>query len=406
MKKYRFHYPGLVHVPVTERYMGCAFTQKIVKLTKMLLSLGHEVYIYGCEGSDVPCTEFIQTHTLADVRREWGEGDNRFELGYDWKHTQFKHDFNEVRTPTTLKFYGNCISEINKRKQPDDFLLLAQGWYHKPVDDAVRLWLSVEPGIGYRGSYPGTPQQPHYRVFESTYMMHYTYGAENPSGGGPDGNYYDRVIPNYFDPKDFEFSAKKDDYYLYIGRMIYRKGVWTAVRATEAIGAKLILAGQIDKEIDIHKLPKHCEFVGYVEPKERTELMKKARAVFVPTFYLEPFAGTHVEAMLCGTPPITTNFGVFPDTVVNGRNGYRCDTFADFIKAAQDVVNLDPYVIRKYGERFLMDNVRWEYQKLFNDLSNLYLATTGKLGEAYLRWGGWWHADGYYVDGSGSYHKA
>ena len=84
--------------------MGCAFTQKILNLIKMLKDLGHTVYFYGAEGSDVPADEFIQTHTLKDIRKEWGEGDNRFEIGYDWKVKNFKHDFNKTKTQTTLKF--------------------------------------------------------------------------------------------------------------------------------------------------------------------------------------------------------------------------------------------------------------------------------------------------------------
>jgi len=123
-----------------------------------------ERVIYGAEGSDAPCTEFIQTHTLADIRKEWGEGDNRFEIGYNWKEKGFKHDFNKERTETTKKFYQVCIEEINKRKKPDDFLLIMQGVYHKPIDDGVGLWLTCEPGIGYRGSYT------RFRAFESSYL--------------------------------------------------------------------------------------------------------------------------------------------------------------------------------------------------------------------------------------------
>ena len=115
-RRFRFHLLGLVHVPITERYMGCAFTQKIVKLSKMLLGLGHKVFLYGAEGSDAPCTEFIQTHTLAEIRQEWGDGDNRFALGYDWKGEGFRHDFNETKTETTKKFYPKCIAEINRRR--------------------------------------------------------------------------------------------------------------------------------------------------------------------------------------------------------------------------------------------------------------------------------------------------
>lgn len=150
---FRFHFPGLVHLPISETYMGCAFTQKIVKLSKMLLSLGHEVYLYGAEGSDAPCTEFIQTHTLEDIRRTWGDNPPVGELGYDWHKGNFRHDFNTKRTPLTGRFMLKCAKEINARKRQDDFLLLSQGQYHKPIADAVKLWLTCEPGVGYRGSF-------------------------------------------------------------------------------------------------------------------------------------------------------------------------------------------------------------------------------------------------------------
>jgi glycosyltransferase involved in cell wall biosynthesis len=372
-KKFRFHLLGLAHLPVSEKYMSCAFTQKIVKLSKMLLSLGHEVYLYGSEGSDAPCTEFIQTHTLKDIRDSWGEGDNRFEIGYNWKTKQFKHDFNSAKTETTKKYYNNCVIEINKRKKSDDFLLLTQGQYQKIISKGVDLYLTCEPGVGYRGSFT------RFRAFESAYLQNFTYGSEHPFKS-INGNYYDRVIPNYFDAKDFEFSDKKDNYFLYIGRMINRKGVWTAIKTTQAIGAKLILAGQADPEIPIKSLPKHCEFIGYVGVEERKKLMAKARAVFVPTIYLEAFAGTHIESMLSGTPPITTDFGVFPGTIpdnLNGKVGFRCNTLQDFYNAAIASEKVDHKFIRKYAERFLMKNIKWEYQKWFKDLYYLWESTKG-----------------------------
>jgi len=341
--------------------MGCAFTQKIVKMSKMLLDMGHEVIVYGAEGSDVPCSEFVPTHRLADIRREWGEGDNRFRLGYDWKRKGFKHDFNTTKTPTTQAFYQACIDGINERKRPDDFLLLMQGIYHRPVADGVNLWLTCEPGIGYRGSYAK------FRAFESAYLMNFTYGSESPYQS-INGNWYHRVIPNYFDAKDFPYQANKEDYFFFIGRMIARKGVDVAIKTCEAIGAKLVLAGQGDYPISYDK----AEFIGYVDPKQRAELMGKAKAVFVPTLYLEAFGGVNVEAQLCGTPAITTDFGVFPETVVQGVTGYRCNTLQDFVTAARKVGELDPITIRQHAERYLMDNVRLEFDKWFRDLYQLY----------------------------------
>lgn len=363
MHKMRFHLLGLVHLPISRRFMGCAFTQKIVKLSRMLLSLGHEVYLYGCEGSDAPCTEFIQTHTLRQVRQAWGDGDNRFEIGYDWKRGGFRHDFNTERKPATLEYYKNAIDAINERKQDDDFLLLTQGVYQKSIADGVGLWLTCEPGVGYRGSYT------RYRAFESAYLMNFTYGKES-RGAGINGNYYDRVIPNYFDAGDFPFCADKEEYFLFIGRMIERKGVYTAIKTCEALGVRLILAGQGTLPIAYE----NCEFVGYVGPQRRAELMGHARAVFVPTLYLEAFGGVNVEAQLCGTPAITTNFGAFPETVINGVTGYRCDTLQDFINAARAVGDLEPAEIRQHAERYLSSNVRFEFQKWFGDLRQLYLS--------------------------------
>jgi len=366
-----FHLLGLVHLPVTERYMGCAFTQKIVKLSKMLISMGHNVVLYGCEGSDAPCTEFVQTHTLSEIRQVWGSGDNRFEIGYNWKTEGFRHDFNQARIVVTRKYYAVATEEINKRKGDDHFLLLTQGQYQRPIADKVKLYLTCEPGIGYRGSYAN------WRAFESAYLMNFTYGGQYPKAS-VDGHYYDRVIPNYFDEKDFPFCEKKEDYYFFIGRLIRRKGVYTAIRTVQAIGGKLFIAGQgslgIRPQAEVYDF-KGIEFVGYVEPEERAKWLGGAKGVFVPTVYLEAFGGVNVEAQLCGTPVLTTNFGVFPETVKHGVTGFLCNTLQDFVDSARLVGELDPHAIRKHAERYLMKNVRWEFDKWFRDLYQVYLSS-------------------------------
>jgi glycosyltransferase involved in cell wall biosynthesis len=177
------------------------------------------------------------------------------------------------------------------------------------------------------------------------------------------------VIPNYFDAKDFPFCPDKEDYYFYIGRLIARKGVYTAIKTVEAIGGRLVLAGQGELKINSNT---NCEVIGYVGPEERARLMGHAKAVFVPTLYLEAFGGVNVEAQLCGTPALTTNFGVFPETVKQGVTGYRCDTLQDFVEAALSVGKLDPVTIRQHAERYLMRNVQREFEKWFQDLYQLY----------------------------------
>lgn len=367
---YRFHYVGLAHLPVSNRYSLCAFTKKAVLLGKMLTSLGHEFYLYGPEGSDAPCTKLYETHSLEDIRKEWGDKPPRedFEIGYDYTAGQFRHDFNSAPTHTKKKYIKNAIKLINENKRDDDFLLLSMGYYQKEIADNVGLFLTCEPGVGYRGSFA------RFRAFESAYIQNFTYGSEHPRES-INGNYYDRVIPNYLDPEEFPFSPEPKDYFVYIGRLILRKGVWTAVKATQAIGAKLILAGQPDDEIDIKDLPGNCEYIGTVNPKERAELLGGAIALFLPTIYLEPFGTTHIEALAVGTPVLTTNFGVFGgDTFKDGVHGFKCNTLDDFIFGAKNAHKLDRREVRKAGERFFIDNVKWEYQRWFDDLYQLYLS--------------------------------
>ncbi len=373
-RKFRFHLLGLAHLPVSETYMGCAFTQKIVKLSKMLLSLGHEVILYGAEGSDAPRTEFVRTHSLSDIRREWGEGDNRFAIGYDWKRKNFKHDFNSGATKTRRKFFASCIREINARKKSDDFLLLTQGSYHKPIAEAVKLFLTCEPGVGYRGAYC------RFKAFESSFLQNFTYGSGHPYQC-INGNNYDRVIPNYFDPKDFEFREKKDDYFLYIGRLIIRKGIIIAHLTTKEIGAKLKIAGQGMqfwdgrrlKGVDFEISGDNLDFAGYVDPEERKKLFSHAKGTFVPTLYLEPFGGVSIESLLSGTPVITADFGVFPETIPHGVVGYRCNTLDDYVWAAKNINRISSKDCRDYAmNNFSMDRVKYMYQRWFEDLYAVY----------------------------------
>ena len=389
MQKFRFHLLGLCHLPTARKYLSCAFTAKNIKLAKMLCSLGHTVFLYGARSREEPKLEdhinssnfyFIETHTCEDIAQDYGDGDNRFEISYSWINTDFRHDFNSPKKPSTLKFYKNCIEHINKIKMPDDFLLCTQGSYHLPIRDAVGLFLNCEPGVGYRGSISRN-----FRAFESSYIQNFTYGSEHPFEC-INGSYYDRVIPNYFDPDDIEFSAEKDDYYLFIGRMIKRKGIMTANLTCRHLGKKLIIAGQgahVDGQgrlvpndnPDFILEPGTWEYVGFADVEKRKKLMSKAIATFVPTEYLECFGGVNCESRLSGTPVLTTDFGVFSNIIENGLDGYKCDTLDDFVWAAKQCKNIDHTLVRKRAKRYLMDYVKWEYEKWFSDLSAVYEST-------------------------------
>ena len=352
----RFHVLGVPHTVTNKEYLSCAYTQKAFKFCKMMKARGHYVIHYGHEDSDPVCDEHVTVVTNDDFNRVYGTS--------DWKNdTSFKYDTNdEVYT----KFYKNTIIEISKRKQKHDFLLPFWGLGVKPVCDAHQDMICIEPGIGYSSGC-----WTKYKVFESHALLHAYMGLESASWCNP--KWYDVVIPNYFDTSNFEFSANKDNYFLFLGRVYSGKGLHIAIQMTEHIGAKLIVAGTGTlKNAGYTTIPDHVEEFGYANVENRKKLMSRARAVITASQFLEPFCGVHMEAFMSGTPVISTDWGIFTETNLQGITGFRCRTFNDFVCAARNIHKISPYHCREWASNFTLDSIAPRYEKFFKDVLNVH----------------------------------
>lgn len=344
----RFHLLGLSHAKTSKEYSCDAFSQKVRVISKMLTQMGHTVFHYGTEGSDPVCTENINVLSQDTF--------HRVHEAYDWKASAYKID---PSCDANVEFDKNAIIEINKRKQKGDFLLCSFGIQHKPIADAVQL-ITVEMGIGYENTFA-----PH-RIFESYNWMHYIYGKQNLMLKPP---LYDAVIPNYYDLSDFIYEEKKDDYFFFLARPTALKGLEIAVKSVEAVGSKLYAAGQ-GKPVCTSP---NMEFLGVVSIADRAKWMSKAKALFVPTIYIEPFGGVVVEALLCGTPVIATDFGAFPETVIHGKTGYRARTLEQFVWATKNIGNIKPKDCREFAEtNYSIARVGKMYEEYFSMLADLY----------------------------------
>jgi len=148
--------------------------------------------------------------------------------------------------------------------------------------------------------------------------------------------------------------------------LIDRKGYQIAANVCKQLGKRLIVAGEGTP-------PEYGEYVGVVDTKRRGELMSKAQAVFVPTLYLEPFGGVAIEAMLCGTPVIATDWGAFTETVKHGVTGYRFRTIGEAVWAANNVKALKPKTISNYAKaNYSLERVGELYQAYFEQLLTLW----------------------------------
>lgn len=264
-----------------------------------------------------------------------------------------------------LIFNRKAIAEITQRFEERDFICLIGGLAHKPIADAFPEAMSVEFGIGYGGCFA------RYRVFESYAWMHSILAGADPAAA--DGTWWDAVIPGYLDPAEFpEPSAPSGEpYYLFIGRLVERKGYRTAIETCQRMGARLVVAGPLTSECP--EPPADCEYVGVVGPEDRARLMSGAQAVFVPTQYIEPFGAVAIEAMACGAPILTTDWGAFTETNIHGVTGFRCRTLGEFMHGAEAVSGLDRVAIRKMClDRYSIDVIGAKYERYFNRLLKLW----------------------------------
>jgi len=349
--KFRFHILGLPHTVSSKEFNACAYTQKVVKFGKMMTERGHTVIHYGHEDSDLVCTEHVTVLTNQDFQKAYG--------GYNWRKNFFTYDMNDHAYQT---FFKNAIREVGLRKQPNDFILPFWGAGTRPICDAHPDMITVEPGIGYSGGHWAR-----WKIFES-YAIYHAYCSLSAVGNCQQ-DWYDAVIPNYFDPDDFEFKQQKQDYFLFLGRVYSGKGIDVAIQVTEKIGARLKIAGQNPEG---RTFPPHVEFVGYADVETRRHLMSNAKGAFVASQYLEPFGGVQVELLLSGTPTITTDWGSFTENNIHGVTGYRCRTFDQFCWAARNIDRIDPRNCREFGENFLLDRVAPMYEEYFQTVMDVH----------------------------------
>jgi glycosyltransferase involved in cell wall biosynthesis len=340
----RLHVVGLPHTETTVAYSWCAYTQKVRRFCDMMSARGHQVFLYAGPRNEASCSEHV---VCVD------------ELPPAGTIPEFYAD-----APPFAQFNQRAIAAIGERLEARDFVCLIGGTAQQPIADAFPAHQVVEFGIGYGGVIAST-----HHVFESYAWMHTVLGAL--TGGDShraDGRFFDAVIPNYYDPAEFPAGDADGDYLLFIGRLIERKGIQIALDAAAVSGLELIVAGAGD-----YPLPDWVDHRGVVGPVERAELMGGARALLSPTLYVEPFGGVAVEAQLCGTPVVTTDWGAFTETVEHGVTGFRCRTLAEFTNAIERAGSLDRDRIREHAiATWSLDAIGPRYESYFERLQTLW----------------------------------
>jgi glycosyltransferase involved in cell wall biosynthesis len=312
----RLHVLGLPHTRTTKAFSHCAFTAKVQKFIPMMRAQGFDVFHYGVGDENPGATEHVEL-----VDRVTQEDLLRHDFSDPAK---FIGDDANIQHPMYILFNRRLARVLKQTVAKDDIVCLPFGLGHI-LGTRQHAGINVETGIGYPSAF-----EP-FRIYESN-----AWAAWHASREKKHGAEYHWVIPNYFEVQDWPLGTGERKYLLYFGRIAKEKGV-DVVRAIAQSRPDLdvLLCGQGDPKPWLSPAVPNLKYVGTRAGLERAPLVGGAIALLAPTRFIEPFCGVTVEANLCGTPALTAPYGVFPETIENGGNGWRCHTLGDYLAAIE-----------------------------------------------------------------------
>jgi glycosyltransferase involved in cell wall biosynthesis len=193
-------------------------------------------------------------------------------------------------------------------------------------------------------------------------------------------------------------TAQRSDFVLVLSRLCERKGIDLALRACRAAGAPLVLAGPVGGQPDrasldaaladpagpVRNYPdvlwfldqvapflddERARWIGNVSGREKTELLRRARAVLFPIRWAEPGGTAVCEALAAGTPVVGMARGCLPSLIEPGITGFLAEDETEFTEALGRLDELDPEACAQAArERFSPAVMADGYERLYAEL--------------------------------------
>lgn len=158
----------------------------------------------------------------------------------------------------------------------------------------------------------------------------------------------DVFVYNGLDPADYvfrRFPRRASQYDLFLGKLHSAKGYHWAVEAAKRTGHRLIVAGGWRPSFT-----GSIKFVGEVDGSVKAALLARARCLWNPAEWDEPFGLVTIEALFSGTPVLGTHRGALPE-LITPDVGALCDTVDEMIAAAETIQTRSPAACRAHAER-------------------------------------------------------
>lgn len=182
------------------------------------------------------------------------------------------------------------------------------------------------------------------------------------------------VKPNYVNSSRHTLTEKKNNQFIYVGRLDKLKGIEVVFEAWNQMGddaPKLVVCGTGPMEnwckeyIQNRKI--NIELKGFIPNDEAINYISNSAALILPTQWYEGFPMTIVEAFSVGTAVICSDLGNAGSIVEEGITGYKFEAKSvEGLVAAIDRFEKKPIPssnIKKIYEEKYSENINYEILK-------------------------------------------
>ena len=308
-------------------------------LSKRLIKDGHEVYVVTYKDGDVPYYENdkgVQVHRIDNYIIH----PNNF---IDW----------------VMQMNFNMIAKVNEliEKEGKFDVIHAHDWLvayaAKTLKNSYNIPLVATIHATEAGRNKGIYDETQRYINDTEWLLTYEASEVIVNSNFMKGDIQRlfglpfekiNVVPNGINltafsgvERDYDFrrqyAADNEKIILFMGRLVYEKGVQHLISAMPKIiqnynDVKLIVAGkggmldELKAQVDGMGLSNKVYFTGYLNAKQVTKMYKCADVSVFPSTY-EPFGIVALEAMLAGVPTVVSDIGGLNEIVEHGENGMK-----------------------------------------------------------------------------------
>lgn len=190
------------------------------------------------------------------------------------------------------------------------------------------------------------------------------------------------TVYNCVNVKALEWKKKKEDFFLFVGRVNWEKGLDLAIRVANKAGINLVMVVKMTEDFEkeffrkeilpwIDKYPQHLFFQFHKEiPRPMVfDLMRRAKCTLFTSQWEEPFGLVMIESMACGTPVIALRRGAAPEVIIEGKTGFLVNDEDEMVKATKIIDKIKPNVCRRYIEKnFSREKMALDYLAVYKKI--------------------------------------